>query len=165
MNFYGFYVGDYARSTGGLSIVEHGVYRLMLDHFYGTARPLPADHGAIGRIIRAHSKDERKAVDTIAARYWKPLPADFKRLCDLLKLDLPKDQLALGAVMSEWGSDAIGGLINGRALVEIAKAYTRQQTARESALAREARKREQRQLQVIATQEAHRQFAANGGQF
>lgn len=144
MNFYGFYVGDYARSTGSLSVLEHGVYRLMLDHFYGTARPLPSDQAAICHLIRAHSKEERKAVATVAARYWRPLPEDFEKLCELLKFDLPADQAALGSVMAEWGSDTIGGLINTRALAEIVKAHTRSQTARRVALEREAKKRERK---------------------
>ena len=37
--WYPHYPGDYGRDTGHLSLIEHGAYRLLLDHCYMTAKP------------------------------------------------------------------------------------------------------------------------------
>jgi len=67
--YYQFYPGDYHRDTGDLSMLEHGAYRVMLDHYY-MQRRLPADPERLYRLCRAFTQAERAAVDTIAARYF-----------------------------------------------------------------------------------------------
>ena len=34
--WYSFYPGDYGRDTGHLSLIEHGAYRTLMDHYYAT---------------------------------------------------------------------------------------------------------------------------------
>ncbi len=70
MHFYPHHVGDYRRDTSALSVTEHGVYRLLLDEMYATERPLPADHAALCRIVRAHTKAERDAVIAVAELFF-----------------------------------------------------------------------------------------------
>lgn len=113
MNFYKHYIGDYQRDTGHLSLTEHGAYRLMLDAFYATGKPLPADKRALYRLVRAGSRQDRLAVDSVAAQFWET---------------------------------ADGGLVNRRACVEIARAEKQAEVNRQIALAREERRRLQRQL-------------------
>ena len=71
MNFYKHYIGDYQRDTGHLSLDEHGAYRLMLDAFYATGKPLPADKKALYRLLRAATPIERKAIDFVCAQFWE----------------------------------------------------------------------------------------------
>ena len=71
MNFYKHYIGDYQRDTGHLSLAEHGAYRLMLDAFYATGKPLPADKKALYRLLRAATAVERKAIDFVSAQFWE----------------------------------------------------------------------------------------------
>lgn len=68
MNYYERHLGDYARDTGHLSPLEHGVYTLLLDRYYATESPIPEDQAH--RICRARSKDERDAVDTVLAEFF-----------------------------------------------------------------------------------------------
>lgn len=68
--WYAHYPGDYARDTAHLSLVQHGAYRLMLDHYYATAAPLPADVAALYRICRAFDEAERKAVDFVVSQFF-----------------------------------------------------------------------------------------------
>lgn len=68
--WYARYPGDYARDTAHLSLVEHGAYTLLLDHYYSTSGPLPADITALYRICRAFDETERKAVDSILLRQF-----------------------------------------------------------------------------------------------
>ncbi len=70
MHFYPHHVGDYRRDTSALSVTEHGVYRLLLDEMYVTERPLPADHAALFRIVRAQTKAERDAVIAVADLFF-----------------------------------------------------------------------------------------------
>ena len=70
MNFYKHHLGDYAKATAHLSILEHGVYLLMLHHHYATEAPLPAAPAIICRIIRATSKTESAAVDAVLREFW-----------------------------------------------------------------------------------------------
>ena len=64
-------MGDYARDTGHLTIIEHGVYALMLDAYYATERPLPKDIDALCRLLRAMTQAEKKAAQSILSQFWK----------------------------------------------------------------------------------------------
>jgi uncharacterized protein YdaU (DUF1376 family) len=43
MHYYQHNIGDYARDTGHLSVLEHGVYRLLLDWCYLNEKPITTD--------------------------------------------------------------------------------------------------------------------------
>ena len=43
MNYYKRHLGDYARDTGHLTALEHGIYTLLLDWYYINERPIPKD--------------------------------------------------------------------------------------------------------------------------
>jgi len=70
MHYYDHHIGDYRRDTSALSVTEHGVYRLLLDEAYATERPLPSDHAALCRIVRAQNKAERDAVALVARQFF-----------------------------------------------------------------------------------------------
>jgi uncharacterized protein YdaU (DUF1376 family) len=74
MNFYKHHLSDYTKATAHLSILEHGVYLLMLHHHYATEAPLPANEAVICRIIRATSKAEAAAVRLVLAEFWTLTP-------------------------------------------------------------------------------------------
>ena len=42
MNYYNFHIGDYARRTRHLSVIEDLFYRRLLDLYYTTEAPLVA---------------------------------------------------------------------------------------------------------------------------
>ena len=69
--WYAHYPGDYARDTAHLSLAQHGAYRLLLDHYYATAAPLPGQSGALYRICRAFDEAERKAVDFVLSEFFE----------------------------------------------------------------------------------------------
>ncbi len=41
LNYYEHHLGDFARDTGHLSALEHGIYRLLLDWYYAAEKPIP----------------------------------------------------------------------------------------------------------------------------
>ena len=70
MNYYKFHIGDYARDTSHLSILEDGAYSRMLALYYKDEQPLPADRQRLYRLIRATSEQEQAAVDTVLAEFF-----------------------------------------------------------------------------------------------
>jgi uncharacterized protein YdaU (DUF1376 family) len=78
VNFYKRYMGDYARDTAHLSLMEHGAYTMLLDTMYATEKPLPSDRPSLYRICRATSAAERKAVDNVADQFF-PVNGDGSR--------------------------------------------------------------------------------------
>jgi len=68
MNYYERHLGDYAKDTGHLSILEHGVYTLLLDRYYSTEEGIPAAQAY--RLARARSPEECQAVDAVLDEFF-----------------------------------------------------------------------------------------------
>jgi len=75
VNYYERYLGDYQRDTGDLSMIEHGAYGQLLDHYYATEMPLPAEKARLYRVCRAILPDEQAAVDMVVDRFF-PIGSD-----------------------------------------------------------------------------------------
>ena len=72
MKFYQRHLGDYARDTAHLSLLEHGVYSVLLDRLYATERPISnADRY---RICRATTRAEKAAVDAVLREFFSLCP-------------------------------------------------------------------------------------------
>lgn len=68
MNYYEHHLGDYAKDTAHLTMLEHGAYRLLLDRYYGTEQGIPSDQAH--RVARARTREEKVAVDAILAEFF-----------------------------------------------------------------------------------------------
>lgn len=102
MNYYQRHIGDYAKDTGHLSLLEHGVYSSLLDWIYSTEKQLPDDLQAIYRICRAHSKSEKKAVDSVVCEFF--IAADGFRKNKRAEIEIAwhkqvKHQRSIGGVL------------------------------------------------------------------
>lgn len=73
MKWFKFWIGDYQRDTAHLSLAEHGAFMLMLQHYYATEKPLPSG-ATLHRMLRAQSKQEREAIDSVARQFWTLTP-------------------------------------------------------------------------------------------
>ena len=69
MNYYEHHLGDYAKDTGHLSMLEHGAYRILLDRYYSTEAGIPAAQAY--RLARARSEEERQAVDVVLEEFFE----------------------------------------------------------------------------------------------
>lgn len=78
MNYYRRYLGDYMSKTMHLSIMEHGVYTLLLDACYATEKPLPTDYDSLYRVCRAMTKIEKDAVRRVVDAFF-PIQSDGLR--------------------------------------------------------------------------------------
>lgn len=70
LNHYRHHLGDYAKDTMHLAPLEHGVYRLLIDAYYATEKPLPLDFDSVCRIARAVSRVERDAVKRVRSDFF-----------------------------------------------------------------------------------------------
>ena len=70
MNYYPHHIGDYLTATAHLSWAEDCAYRRLLDVYYSRERAIPADIAQACRLVRAASKDERKAVETVLTEFF-----------------------------------------------------------------------------------------------
>lgn len=75
MNFYKRFIGDIQAKTGGLTLAEFGAYDRLLDHYYSTETPVPADE--VYRICRAMSASERAAVDKVLSKFFDLTPSGW----------------------------------------------------------------------------------------
>jgi uncharacterized protein YdaU (DUF1376 family) len=89
MNYYKRYMGDYGRDTGTLALADHGAYALLMDHYYSTEEPLPADYETLYRICRAMKKEEQAAVRKVADKFF-PVFKDGLRHNDRVDIELTK---------------------------------------------------------------------------
>jgi uncharacterized protein YdaU (DUF1376 family) len=67
MNHYPHHLGDYAKDTMGLTMLEHGAYRLLIDAYYATEEA-PAQED-VYTIAKAGTPQERKAVDKVLRKF------------------------------------------------------------------------------------------------
>lgn len=70
MNYYPKHIGDYARDTAHLSMVEDGAYNRLLDLAYATEKPLPLDRDRLYRLARATTESEKRAIDIVLGEFF-----------------------------------------------------------------------------------------------
>lgn len=70
MHYYQHNIGDYRKDTGHLSLLEHGVYRQLLDWFYLDEKPIPADTEVVMRRLQARTDEEKKAVTIVLSEFF-----------------------------------------------------------------------------------------------
>ena len=70
MHYYQKNIGDYRRDTMNLSLLEHGVYMTLIDHYILNEAPLPLDHLDICWTIGARTDNEKTAVCLILGKFF-----------------------------------------------------------------------------------------------
>lgn len=65
MHYYQFNVADYRKDTGHLSLLEHAIYRSLIDSYYLEELPLCADNAKLMRSHSVRTKDEREAFNAV----------------------------------------------------------------------------------------------------
>ena len=67
MFYYQHHIGDYRRDTGHLTLLEHGIYRQLLDRYYITENPLDAN---AMRLVCVRTTDECEAYARVLADFF-----------------------------------------------------------------------------------------------
>jgi uncharacterized protein YdaU (DUF1376 family) len=115
MNFYAFYIGDYAGATRHLSWDEDMAYRRMLDAYYSREAPLPLDRKQLYRLVGAADKRHRDAVDAVLVEFfdegkdgWRNARAEE----EIIRANLKREKAKLSAAMRWSGNQHSGGNAN-----------------------------------------------------
>ncbi len=78
MNYYPFHIGDYLSATRHLSWEEDAAYRRLLDTYYTTEKPLPADLRAVCRLVLATTDSQREAVKVVLEEFFQATPEGWR---------------------------------------------------------------------------------------
>ncbi|WP_293005849.1 YdaU family protein [Nitrosomonas sp.] len=70
MHYYQHNIGDYRRDTVHLSLLEHGVYRQLMDMYYLSESPIPKETQQVFRRLSARTQDEQNAVEIILNEFF-----------------------------------------------------------------------------------------------
>jgi len=70
MNYYSQHIGDYRRDTAHLSLLEHGVYRQLLDMYYLSEEKISKETDLVFRRLCARTEDEKNAVLNILKEFF-----------------------------------------------------------------------------------------------
>jgi uncharacterized protein YdaU (DUF1376 family) len=109
--WYPWYTGDYRRDTSNLTQGQHGAYRLLLDHYYSTGKPLPCLEQCL-RIACSFTKEERAATKFVLESFFT-LQTDGawynKKAAKIVKDQEEKrakaKEKAEAAARARWGKD------------------------------------------------------------
>jgi uncharacterized protein YdaU (DUF1376 family) len=71
MYYYEHHIGDYRRDTGHLTLLEHGIYRQLLDTIYITESPLTSDLSELMRSHCVRMADEQKALENVLKDFFE----------------------------------------------------------------------------------------------
>ena len=71
MHYYQFNIADYRKKTGHLSLVEHAIYRALIDTYYLTENPLTSDINALMRLHSVRTADEKQALENVLSDFFE----------------------------------------------------------------------------------------------
>jgi uncharacterized protein YdaU (DUF1376 family) len=70
MHYYKRHIGDYRAATAHLTLLEHGVYAMLMDLYYLDEKPFPLETQSVYRRLRAVTEEERAAVDAVLSDFF-----------------------------------------------------------------------------------------------
>ena len=72
--YYRFFTGDYAKDTRHLSLMQHGTYRLLIDLYMDTEKPLRNELPYLHNSLHAKSGKEKKTIEFILNEFFTLTP-------------------------------------------------------------------------------------------
>jgi uncharacterized protein YdaU (DUF1376 family) len=110
MHYYPHNIGDYRKDTSHLSLLEHGIYRQLLDSYYLDEMPLSND---LAKLMRSHSvrnADEQQALQNVLTDFFELTENGYihKRCEDIIAKFHGKSQSARASAMARWAKQHKG---------------------------------------------------------
>jgi uncharacterized protein YdaU (DUF1376 family) len=109
MHYYQFNIGDYRRDTGHLSLLEHGIYRSLLDTYYLNESPLCEDNAILMRTHCIRTSDEEKAFKNVLNDFFILTKKGYshKKCSDQIKKYNNKSEKARLSAKVRWDAKAM----------------------------------------------------------
>ena len=70
MHYYKFNIADYRKDTVHLSVIEHGIYRQLIDWYYLDEKPIPLETQVVSRRLRLGSESETQALQNVLSDFF-----------------------------------------------------------------------------------------------
>jgi len=108
MHYYSKNIGDYRRDTMNLSLLEHGVYMTLIDHYTLNEEPISLDHLDVCWTIGARTDNEKTAVCLILSKFFIKTDEGYRhKRCDeeIAKYHAKSDK-AKESANKRWDSNA-----------------------------------------------------------
>lgn len=117
VNFYSHHIGDYLKDTSHLSLLEHGVYRRLLDIYYAREKPIPLDLNECYRLVSAVTHSEKKAVKKTLEEFFFKSAFGFenKRCNEEIEQFKAKSLKAKESAYARWHANALRTQCEGNA--------------------------------------------------
>lgn len=109
MHYYRFNIGDYRRDTAHLSLLEHGIYRQLIDSYYLSEKPLSLDISSLMRTHCVRNADEKDALEYILKTFFVQREEGYFHVgCEKVLHEYKvKSDKARSSAMARWShSDA-----------------------------------------------------------
>ena len=106
MHYYQHNIGDYRKDTSHLSLLEHGIYRQLLDSYYLDEIPLSND---LAKLMRSHSvrtAEEQQSLQNVLTDFFELTEFGYihKRCEDGIAKFHGKSASARASAMARWSS-------------------------------------------------------------
>jgi uncharacterized protein YdaU (DUF1376 family) len=104
MYYYQHHIGDYRRDTAHLSLLEHGIYRQLLDLYYISEKPLDAN---AMRLICARTAEEMQAAKVILDEFFEFVDGVYRhKRCDAeIHAYHAKSEKATNSAKARWNKN------------------------------------------------------------
>ena len=105
MHYYSFSISDYRRRTGHLTLLEHAIYRALIDTYYLEEKPLTSD---LAKLMRSHSvrnADEKQAFTNVINDFFMLTNEGYKHehVEEQLAKIYAKSDKARDSANARWG--------------------------------------------------------------
>ena len=105
MHYYSFNVSNYRKKTGHLTLVEHAIYRSLIDTYYLQESPLTLDQDKLMRSHSVRTPDEKEAFNNVISDFFVKTNDGYTHdSCDeQLEIIYKKSEKARNSAKSRWG--------------------------------------------------------------
>lgn len=108
MYYYQHHIGDYRKDTAHLTLLEHGIYRQLLDLYYTSETALPLDHAPTMRLLCVRNADESNSYKNLINDFFIEMEDGFHhKRCDVeISKFHGKSEKSRDAANKRWSNNA-----------------------------------------------------------
>jgi uncharacterized protein YdaU (DUF1376 family) len=106
MHYYPHNIGDYRKDTSHLSLLEHGIYRQLLDSYYLDETPLCNDLAKLMRSHSVRSAEEQQSLQNVLTDFFELTEEGYihKRCNEIIAQYHGKSDKARASANARWGN-------------------------------------------------------------
>lgn len=109
MHYYQFNIGDYRKDTSFLSLLEHGIYRALIDTYYLNEGPLCDDLADLMRTHCVRTAEEQEAFNYVIEKFFEKTKKGYihKKCEEIISQYAEKSEKARASAKARWNAKAM----------------------------------------------------------